>query len=300
MSDLDVLDTYKQVNAPLIPSYGGSSVSQPPPYYGSGVTGAAAAAFKPYVDPTAYEDPNQALVEFTFDIDPAAVFITEVIGGGEFGDVCKGGLKRNMLSGGIANSIFDNEIDVVAIKTLKPGSSAKAKADFLLEASIMGQFAHQNVIRLIGVVTRSEPVMIVTEYMSNGSLDHFLRGKDARGEDINTSTFGQPTNSPGGPMLTNALPSSLPTLDEFMRSINMSHCIEKLNKEGIFTVTDLSRRSHLDMLAIGLISEEYQRIRSALGQLQGTRTLSRAPDTTTLPIRSATIRPTRHDDGFFV
>ncbi|VDO11899.1 unnamed protein product [Haemonchus placei] len=179
MSDLDVLDTYKQdtmtpdyssgnrqftdafrsgkLNAPLIPSYGGSSVSQPPPYYGSG---GAAATFKPYVDPTAYEDPNQALVEFTFDIDPAAVFITEVIGGGEFGDVCKGGLKRNMVGGGIANSIFDNEIDVVAIKTLKPGSSAKAKADFLLEASIMGQFAHPNVIRLIGVVTRSEPAMI--------------------------------------------------------------------------------------------------------------------------------------------
>ncbi|RCN29512.1 fibronectin type III domain protein [Ancylostoma caninum] len=462
MSDLDVLDTYKQdtmtpdyssgnrqfaeafrsgkLNAPLIPSYGGSSVSQPPPYYGSGVTGAAASAFKPYVDPTAYEDPNQALVEFTFDIDPAAVFITEVIGGGEFGDVCKGGLKRSMLGGGIANSIFDNEIDVVAIKTLKPGSSAKAKADFLLEASIMGQFAHQNVIRLIGVVTRSEPVMIVTEFMSNGSLDHFLRGKDARGEElgwprivdmlrgiaagmkyltdkgyvhrdlaarnvlvdaelnckiadfglsrgvddsaeqeyttnggkipvrwtspeaithrkftaasdvwsfgvlvwevcsfgerpywdwtnqkviseimlgyrlpapmdcpvalhrlmlwcwrldrherptfaqilailekytrnpdlvhvdnvaftagrhatstvnINANSFGQPTGSPGGPMLSNVLPSSLPTLDEFLRSLSMTHCTEKLNKEGIYTVTDLARRNHLDMLAIG-------------------------------------------------
>ena len=53
--------------------------------------------------------------------------------------------------------------------------------DFLLEASIMGQFAHPNVIRLIGVVTKSEPSMIVTEYMENGSLDHFLRDKDAKG-----------------------------------------------------------------------------------------------------------------------
>ena len=42
----------------------------------------------------------------------------------------------------------------VAIKTLKPGSSDKARADFLTEASIMGQFEHPNVIFLQGVVTK--------------------------------------------------------------------------------------------------------------------------------------------------
>lgn len=66
------------------------------------------------------------------------------------------------------------EIDV-AIKTLKPGSSDKARNDFLTEASIMGQFEHPNVIFLQGVVTKSNPVMIITEYMENGSLDTFLR-----------------------------------------------------------------------------------------------------------------------------
>ncbi|PAV61181.1 hypothetical protein WR25_01351 [Diploscapter pachys] len=209
MSDLDVLDTYKQdtmtpdyntnhrsalhpanghvyrsakLNAPLI-SYG-SPISQPPPYYGAA---ALTNKYKPYVDPTAYEDPNQALSEFTFDIDPKAVFITQVIGGGEFGDVCRGGIRRSALSlsqGGVSNAIFENDIETVAIKTLKPGSSTKAKGEFLVEASIMGQFSHPNVIRLIGVVTRSEPAMIVTEYMANGSLDHFLRSRDARNEDI--------------------------------------------------------------------------------------------------------------------
>lgn len=39
----------------------------------------------------------------------------------------------------------------------------------------MGQFEHPNVIFLQGVVTKSNPVMIITEYMENGSLDHFLR-----------------------------------------------------------------------------------------------------------------------------
>lgn len=42
----------------------------------------------------------------------------------------------------------------------------------------MGQFDHENVIHLIGVVTRSEPVMIITEYMLNGALDKFLRDND--------------------------------------------------------------------------------------------------------------------------
>lgn len=84
-------------------------------------------------------------------------------GGGEFGDVCKGKLKTNGI-----------DIDV-AIKTLKAGSLDKARNDFLTEASIMGQFEHPNVIFLQGVVTKTNPVMIITEYMENGSLDTFLR-----------------------------------------------------------------------------------------------------------------------------
>lgn len=71
------------------------------------------------------------------------------------------------------------EIDV-AIKTLKPGSADKARNDFLTEASIMGQFEHPNVIFLQGVVTKSNPVMIITEFMENGSLDTFLRANDGK------------------------------------------------------------------------------------------------------------------------
>ena len=44
-----------------------------------------------------------------------------------------------------------------------------------MEASIMGQFEHAHVIKLFGVVTRVEPVMIVMEYMENGSLYTYLR-----------------------------------------------------------------------------------------------------------------------------
>uniref|UniRef100_A0A8C5S6A0 Protein kinase domain-containing protein n=1 Tax=Laticauda laticaudata TaxID=8630 RepID=A0A8C5S6A0_LATLA len=55
------------------------------------------------------------------------------------------------------------------------GYTDEQRREFLSEASIMGQFEHPNVIRLEGVVTKSRPVMIVTEFMENGSLDSFLR-----------------------------------------------------------------------------------------------------------------------------
>ncbi|XP_055938725.1 ephrin type-B receptor 1-B-like isoform X1 [Argiope bruennichi] len=126
-------------------------------------------ASRAYIDPHTYEDPNQAVREFTKEIDASHITIESIIGGGEFGDVCKGRLK------------LQGQTEVtVAIKTLKPSSSDKARMDFLTEASIMGQFDHPNVIYLQGVVTKSNPVMIITEFMENGSLDTFLRANDGK------------------------------------------------------------------------------------------------------------------------
>ena len=117
-----------------------------------------------YVDPHTYEDPALAIQEFAQEIAPLDIKIESVIGGGEFGDVCKGKLKS-----------LNNVWLTVAIKTLKVGSSEKNRCDFLTEASIMAQFHHENIICLEGVVTQSHPYMIITEYMDNGSLDTFLR-----------------------------------------------------------------------------------------------------------------------------
>ncbi|XP_014241659.1 ephrin type-A receptor 4 isoform X7 [Cimex lectularius] len=128
-------------------------------------------ASRTYIDPHTYEDPNQAVKEFAREIDASYINIEAIIGGGEFGDVCRGKLKLPPDG--------RSEIDV-AIKTLKSGSADKARNDFLTEASIMGQFEHPNVIFLQGVVTKSNPVLIITEYMENGSLDTFLRANDGK------------------------------------------------------------------------------------------------------------------------
>ncbi|XP_072525448.1 ephrin type-B receptor 1 isoform X2 [Salminus brasiliensis] len=132
-------------------------------------TGTGSPGMKIYIDPFTYEDPNEAVREFAKEIDVSTVKIEEVIGAGEFGEVYKGRLK---LPG--KREIY------VAIKTLKAGYSEKQRRDFLSEASIMGQFDHPNIIRLEGVVTKSRPVMIVTEFMENGALDSFLRQNDGQ------------------------------------------------------------------------------------------------------------------------
>ncbi|RLW00704.1 hypothetical protein DV515_00008632 [Chloebia gouldiae] len=114
---------------------------------------------KVYIDPFTYEDPNEAVREFAKEIDISW----------EFGEVCRGRLK---LPG--RREIF------VAIKTLKVGYTERQRRDFLSEASIMGQFDHPNIIHLEGVVTKSRPVMIITEFMENCALDSFLRLNDGQ------------------------------------------------------------------------------------------------------------------------
>uniref|UniRef100_A0A8C8DBQ7 receptor protein-tyrosine kinase n=1 Tax=Oncorhynchus tshawytscha TaxID=74940 RepID=A0A8C8DBQ7_ONCTS len=122
---------------------------------------------KTYVDPHTYEDPNTAILKFASEIHPSHVTKQKVIGAGEFGEVFCGILKAP-----------GRKEVAVAIKTLKPGYSEKQRQDFLSEASIMGQFSHQNIIRLEGVVTKFKHAMIVTEYMENGALDKYLKDHD--------------------------------------------------------------------------------------------------------------------------
>nr|XP_019966131.1 PREDICTED: ephrin type-A receptor 4-A-like isoform X1 [Paralichthys olivaceus] len=155
---------------------------------------------KIYVDPFTYEDPDQAIHEFAKEIDVSSIHIERVIGMGkpgviackhsykpthtcllgtdvavcsvcvgEFGEVCSGRLR-----------VQGKREIYVAIKSLKAGYTDKQRRDFLSEASIMGQFDHPNIIRLEGVVTRCKPLMIITEYMENGSLDAFLRKHDGQ------------------------------------------------------------------------------------------------------------------------
>jgi len=117
-----------------------------------------------YVDPSNYGDPMEAVRTFAAEIDRSQIKLECRVGGGEFAEVFKG--------------FYDGS--TVAVKILKQGSSAKTRDDFISEASIMGQFKHPNVIQLTGVVTVGRPMMIVTEFMEEGSLDQFLKDHEGK------------------------------------------------------------------------------------------------------------------------
>uniref|UniRef100_A0A672Q3M3 Tyrosine-protein kinase n=1 Tax=Sinocyclocheilus grahami TaxID=75366 RepID=A0A672Q3M3_SINGR len=66
----------------------------------------------------------------------------------------------------------------VAVKTLKPGTMSPES--FLEEAQIMKKLRHDKLVQLYAVVSE-EPIYIVTEYMSKGSLLDFLKDGEGRG-----------------------------------------------------------------------------------------------------------------------
>ena len=71
--------------------------------------------------------------------------------------------------------VIQNNFQVaVAVKTLKVGSTVEEKIDFLSEAEMMKRFEHKNIVKLLGVCTRNEPVYTVMEFMLYGDLKTYV------------------------------------------------------------------------------------------------------------------------------
>lgn len=99
-----------------------------------------------------------------WEIPRERVVINRKLGTGAFGTVY----------GGHALLAEDRGWSAVAVKTLKAGATTEEKLDFLSEAEAMKRFDHKNVVRLLGVVTKTEPVCTVMEFMLYGDLKNYL------------------------------------------------------------------------------------------------------------------------------
>lgn len=95
-----------------------------------------------------------------WEIPRDSIQLSKKLGAGQFGDVWKG---------------MWNGTTPVAVKTLKPGTMSVK--DFMLEATIMKKLRHPKLIQLYAVCTEQEPIYIVTELMSHGSLLDYLHDK---------------------------------------------------------------------------------------------------------------------------
>lgn len=89
----------------------------------------------------------------------------EELGEGAFGKVYKGALKKN------GETLF------VAVKALKENASAKTQADFRREIDLISELTHDNIVCIVGVALREEPLCMLFEFMARGDLHEFLMGR---------------------------------------------------------------------------------------------------------------------------
>ncbi|XP_074634416.1 proto-oncogene tyrosine-protein kinase receptor Ret-like isoform X5 [Acropora palmata] len=95
------------------------------------------------------------------------VIVEKIIGKGAFGQVAKGTAK---------NLSFRSDTGNVAIKMLKANAAESDKRDLNSELELMKTLKpHPHVIKLLGCVNESEPVLVLIEYVPYGDLLGYLR-----------------------------------------------------------------------------------------------------------------------------
>ena len=102
-----------------------------------------------------------------WEIPRDSICLLNKLGQGQFGEVWQG---------------LWNNTTAVAVKALKSGTKnmQTSSESFLQEAQIMKMLKHENLVQLHAVCTQGDPIYIVTELMTNGSLLEYLQGEIGR------------------------------------------------------------------------------------------------------------------------
>jgi len=104
----------------------------------------------------------------SWEINREEVTIIKIIGRGAFSEVAKATV-RNCLRSGDGNT-------TVAVKKLKANAPDSDRRDLLSELELMKTLKpHPHVIKLMGCVTESDPLMVLIEYIPFGDLLGYLR-----------------------------------------------------------------------------------------------------------------------------
>lgn len=112
------------------------------------------ASINPDYDTTIY-------VADDWEMDRNNIEIQTELGHGTFGIVYQGKIKSTNVQ--------------CAIKTINENRNLHERMEFLNEASVMKSFSNcHHVVKLLGVVSRGEPPLVVMELMENGDLKKFL------------------------------------------------------------------------------------------------------------------------------
>ena len=75
----------------------------------------------------------------------------------------------------ISGLVKGEEFTMVAVKMLKEEASDDLIRDFEREASLLAEFDHPNIVKLLGVCAIGKPMCLLFEFMSKGDLNAYLR-----------------------------------------------------------------------------------------------------------------------------
>ncbi|XP_044180198.1 fibroblast growth factor receptor 3-like [Acropora millepora] len=120
----------------------------------------------------------------SWEVSRENVTIEKVIGKGAFGQVAQGTAQNLPLEKGTAT---------VAVKMLKENAQDIERKDLFSELEVMKKLKpHPHVIKLLGCVTITDPVLVIIEYVPYGDLRGYLR--KSRG--LNDNYFKDPDIKP--------------------------------------------------------------------------------------------------------
>ncbi|KAM6319052.1 tyrosine-protein kinase HCK [Podargus strigoides] len=107
--------------------------------------------------------PQKPWEKDAWEIPRESLKLEKKLGAGQFGEVWMATYNKHTK---------------VAVKTMKPGSMAVDA--FLEEANLMKTLQHDKLVKLHAVVTKEEPIYIITEFMEKGSLLDFLKSDEGK------------------------------------------------------------------------------------------------------------------------
>ncbi|CAM4655033.1 unnamed protein product [Lepidochelys olivacea] len=181
-----------------------------------GVTGGNTYAV-PAVAVDALAGKDMALGEFP----RGRLLFKEKLGEGQFGEVhlCEVESPQDLPILEFPFNVRKGRPLLVAVKILRSDATKNARNDFLKEVKIMSRLKDPNIVRLLGVCVRDDPLCMITEYMENGDLNQFLSSHELE-DKLGGSTSDAPTIS--YPTLVHVA-AQIASGMKFLASLNFVH-----------------------------------------------------------------------------
>ncbi|KAJ7307442.1 hypothetical protein JRQ81_009462 [Phrynocephalus forsythii] len=113
-----------------------------------------------------YFSTSNMYVPDEWEVPREKITVLRELGQGSFGMVYEG-VAQGLEEGGQETK--------VALKTVNELATMRERIEFLNEASVMKAFRCHHIVRLLGVVSQGQPVLVIMELMTRGDLKSYLR-----------------------------------------------------------------------------------------------------------------------------